>query len=77
MGAKQKASAGHRPRLDLQAAYGALALAHSQATEFQTRGLPETLSSAVGLALARRAVALDGADAEPPSVLARATEVIE
>jgi len=27
--------------------------------------------------LARRAVALDGADAEPPSGLARATEVIE
>ena len=30
-------------------ACGALALAHGQATEFQTRGLPETLSSAVAL----------------------------
>lgn len=75
MGAKQKASAGHRPRLDLFGSLGALALAHGQAKEFQTRGLPETLSSAMGLA--RRAVALDGADAEPPSDLARATEVIE
>jgi adenylate cyclase len=48
-------------------AYGGLAMAQNQATEFGTRGLPETLSSVE--ALARRAVALDGADAEARSLL--------
>jgi adenylate cyclase len=42
-------------------AYGGLAIAHGQAIGFQTRGLPETLSSIE--VLARRAVALDGTDA--------------
>jgi adenylate cyclase len=51
-------------------AYRGLALAQSQATEFGTRGLPETLSSFE--ALARRAVALDGADAAARSLLGRA-----
>jgi adenylate cyclase len=48
--------------------YVGLALAQNQATEFGTLGLPETLSSVA--ALARRAVALDGADAEARSLLA-------
>jgi adenylate cyclase len=48
-------------------AYGGLALARNQASDFGTRGLPETLSSVE--ALARRAVALDGADAEARSLL--------
>jgi adenylate cyclase len=47
-------------------AYGGLALAQNQASDFGTRGLPETLSSVE--ALARRAVALDGADAEARSL---------
>jgi adenylate cyclase len=42
--------------------YGGLARAHSQAADFQTLGLAEALGSME--ALARRAVALDGADAE-------------
>jgi adenylate cyclase len=49
-------------------AYAGLVLAQLQANDFGTRGLPETLSSLE--ALARRAVALDGADAEARSVLA-------
>jgi len=48
-------------------AYGGLALAQNQEVEFGTRGLPETLSSVE--ALARRAVALDGPDAEARSLL--------
>jgi adenylate cyclase len=44
-----------------------LALAQNQASEFGTRGLPETLSSEE--ALARRALALDGADAEARTLL--------
>src|SRR5271165_4712451 len=48
--------------------YTGLAMAQGQAADFQTRGLPETLSSFE--ALARRAVALDGSDAEAPSRLA-------
>jgi adenylate cyclase len=52
-------------------AYGGLAMAQGQAADdFQTRNLPETLSSIE--ALARRAVALDGADAEARSLLANA-----
>jgi adenylate cyclase len=51
-------------------AYGGLAMAQGQAAEFQKRGLPETLSSIE--ALARRAVALDGADAEARSILCSA-----
>jgi adenylate cyclase len=45
-------------------------MAQGQAAEFQKRGLPETLSSVE--ALARRAVALDGADAEARSILCSA-----
>jgi len=48
--------------------YTGLAMAQGQAADFQTRGLPETLSSFE--ALARRAVALDGSDAEARSRLA-------
>jgi adenylate cyclase len=48
-------------------AYVGLAMAQGQAPEFQGRGLPEALSSAE--ALARRAVALDSADAEARSLL--------
>jgi adenylate cyclase len=51
-------------------AYGGLALAQGQAADFQTRNLPETLSSIE--ALARRAVALDGADAEARVLLSTA-----
>jgi len=51
-------------------AYVGLAVAHDRASDFQTRGLPETLSSVE--ALARRALALDGADAEARSLLGRA-----
>ena len=50
--------------------YGGLARAQSLAADFHGRGLPETLSSAE--ALARRAVALDGADAEAHSWLGHA-----
>jgi adenylate cyclase len=50
--------------------YGGLALAQNQASEFGTRGLPETLNSVE--ALARRAVALDSADAEARSLLSSA-----
>jgi adenylate cyclase len=50
--------------------YGGLALAQNQANEFGTRGLPETLNSVE--ALARRAVALDSADAEARSLLSSA-----
>jgi adenylate cyclase len=48
--------------------YVGLALAQIQANDFGTRGLPETLS--LPEALARRAVAFDGADAGAHSVLA-------
>jgi adenylate cyclase len=48
-------------------AYGGLAMAQAQAPDFQTRGLHETQSSFE--LLARRAVALDGADAEAHSRL--------
>jgi adenylate cyclase len=51
-------------------AFGGLAMAQTQAAEFQTRGLAETLSSAE--ALTRRAVSLDGADAEARSLLGTA-----
>jgi adenylate cyclase len=52
-------------------AYAALAMVHGQqADDYQTRSLPETLSSFE--ALARRAVALDGADAEARSTLSNA-----
>jgi adenylate cyclase len=47
-----------------------LAMAQNDAREFGTRGLSETLSSVE--ALARRAVALDGADAEARSLLSGA-----
>jgi adenylate cyclase len=47
--------------------YVGLALAQIQANDFGARGLPETASSVE--ALARRAVALDGADAEARSLL--------
>jgi adenylate cyclase len=50
--------------------YKGLAGAQGRAADFQGRGLPEALSSAE--ALARRAVALDGADAEARSHLANA-----
>jgi adenylate cyclase len=50
--------------------YVLLALAQIQASDFGTRGLPETQSSIE--TLARRAVALDGANAEAHSVLALA-----
>jgi adenylate cyclase len=50
--------------------YKGLAGAKGRAADFQGRGLPEALSSAE--ALARRAVALDGADAEARSHLANA-----
>jgi adenylate cyclase len=49
--------------------YVGLALAQLQSIELGTRGLPETASSVA--ALARRAVALDGADAEARSLLAQ------
>jgi adenylate cyclase len=48
--------------------YAGLALAQMHANDFGTGGLPETLISVAGLA--RRAVALDGADAEARSLLA-------
>ena len=52
-------------------AYAALAMVHGQqADDYQTRSLPETLSSFE--ALARRAVALDGADAEARATLSNA-----
>jgi adenylate cyclase len=52
-------------------AYSALAMVHGQqADDFQTRSLPETLSSIE--ALARRATALDGADAEARATLCNA-----
>ncbi|HJZ18313.1 MAG TPA: hypothetical protein VJ251_23200, partial [Stellaceae bacterium] len=51
-------------------AYGGLAVAQHRATDFHGRGLPETGSSME--ALARRALALDGADAEARSLLGRA-----
>jgi adenylate cyclase len=50
--------------------YKGLSRAQGQAADYQGRGLPEALSSAE--ALARRAVALDGADAEGRSRLANA-----
>jgi adenylate cyclase len=50
--------------------YCGLARGQGRAADFQGRGLPEALSSAE--ALARRALALDGADAEARSVLANA-----
>jgi adenylate cyclase len=50
--------------------YGGLAMAHGQAADFQTRGLPKTQSSME--ALARRALALNGADAEARSQLSNA-----
>ncbi len=50
--------------------YKGLSRAEGQAADYQGRGLPEALSSAE--ALARRAVALDGADAEGRSRLANA-----
>jgi adenylate cyclase len=53
---------------DFSGSYAGLARAQIHANDFGTRGLPETLGSAE--ALARRAVALDGADAEARSVLA-------
>jgi adenylate cyclase len=49
-------------------AYVGLAIAQAQAADFQTRGRAETMSSTE--LLARRAVALDGADAEACSLLA-------
>jgi adenylate cyclase len=51
-------------------AYVGLAGAQNQAAEFQIRGFPETLIWVE--ALARRAVALDGADAEARSLLCNA-----
>jgi adenylate cyclase len=51
-------------------AYGGLAVAQHRATDFHGRGLPETGSSIEPLA--RRALALDGADAEARSLLGRA-----
>jgi adenylate cyclase len=51
-------------------AYGGLALALQAAPNFQRRGLLETLSSAESVA--RRAVALDSADAEARSYLGQA-----
>jgi adenylate cyclase len=53
---------------DFSGSYAGLAGAQIDANDFGTRGLPETLSSVE--ALARRAVALDGADAGARSVLA-------
>jgi len=53
---------------DFSGSYAGLALAQFQANDFGTSGLAETLSSVE--ALARRAVALDGADAEARSALA-------
>jgi adenylate cyclase len=53
---------------DFSGSYAGLARAQHQANDFGTSGLPETLSSVE--ALARRAVALDGADAEARSALA-------
>jgi adenylate cyclase len=50
--------------------YGGLARAQSLALDFHGRGLPETLDSAE--ALARQAIALDGADAEARSWLGHA-----
>jgi adenylate cyclase len=50
--------------------YKGLSVALDNAADFQGRGLPEVLSSAE--ALARKAVALDGADAEARSRLAHA-----
>jgi adenylate cyclase len=50
--------------------YGGLAAAQAQAADFHTRGIAETLSSAE--ALARRAVTLDGTDAEARTVLGTA-----
>jgi adenylate cyclase len=49
-------------------AYVGLAIAQAQAADFQTRGRAETMSSTE--VLARRAVALDGGDAEARSLLA-------
>jgi adenylate cyclase len=49
-------------------AYVGLAIAQAQAADFQTRGRAETMNSTE--VLARRAVALDGADAEARSLLA-------
>ena len=51
-------------------AYVGLTMAHAQAADFQTRGLPETQRSIE--ALARRALALNGADAEARSRLSAA-----
>ena len=51
-------------------AYGGLAAAQAQAADFQTRGLLETLNSIESLA--RRAIALDGSDAEARSLLSGA-----
>ena len=51
-------------------AYGGLATAQAQAAEFHTRGLAEALSSFE--TLARRAISLDGADAEARSLLSNA-----
>jgi len=51
-------------------AYAGLAMAQVNVANFHTRGLPETSSSIE--ALARRAVALDGADAEARSLLSAA-----
>ena len=53
---------------DFSGSYAGLARAQLEANDFGTSGLPETLSSVE--ALARRAVALDGADAEARSALA-------
>jgi adenylate cyclase len=50
--------------------YGALAMAEGRAPDFQALGLTESLGSME--ALARRAVALDSADAEARSVLSNA-----
>jgi adenylate cyclase len=50
--------------------YKGLAVAQSNAADFQGRGLPEVLRSAE--ALARHAVALDGADAEARTLLSHA-----
>ena len=50
--------------------YKGFAIAQGQATDLEGRGLPESLSSIE--ALARRAVALDGADAEARSLLGQA-----
>jgi len=51
-------------------AYGGLAMAQGQAADLHTPGQPETMSSIE--ALARRAVALDGADADARSLLSNA-----